>query len=160
VSTDTLAHALLEALRASDGRLFSEAELLDWGRSLGRVLVPGDVVTLSGDLGAGKTTLARAVCAGYGVTEDVTSPTFAIVHAYTAPKSAVYHVDLYRLSGATDLQNIGWDDLMRDGVLIVEWPERAANAMPARRIALELRTPGRDAAHRVLAVAADAGARR
>jgi len=154
------AGVLVEALRASDGRLLSEAELLDWGRSLGRVLVPGDVVTLSGDLGAGKTTLARAMCAGYGVTDDVTSPTFAIVHAYSAPKSAVYHVDLYRLSGEKDLENIGWDDLMRDGVLIVEWPERAESALPVRRIALQLRVPARDGAHRVLAVAADAGARR
>lgn len=154
------ADELVEALRASDGRLLAEAELLDWGRSLGRLLVPGDVVTLSGDLGAGKTTLARAICAGYGVTEDITSPTFAIVHAYTAPKSAVYHVDLYRLTGAKDLQNIGWDDLMRDGVLVVEWPERAESAMPVRRIALELRVPARDQAHRLLAVAADAGVRR
>ena len=152
---------LLDALRASEGSLLSESELLDWGRSLGRALGPGDVVTLSGDLGAGKTTLARGICAGYGVTEDVTSPTFAIVHAYAAPKSVVHHVDLYRLAGAKDLQNIGWDDLLRgDGVLIVEWPDRAETAMPVRRIALELRAPALDGTHRVLAVAADAGARR
>ena len=148
-------------MRASEGKLLSESELVDWGRALGSVLAPGDVVTLSGDLGAGKTTLARGICVGYGVTEDVTSPTFAIVHAYAAPKSVVHHVDLYRLSGAEDLQNIGWDDLLRgDGVLIVEWPDRAEAAMPVRRIALELRAPVRDGAHRMLAVAADAGARR
>jgi tRNA threonylcarbamoyladenosine biosynthesis protein TsaE len=88
-------------------------------------------VTLTGDLGAGKTTLVRAICEGYGVTDDVTSPTFAIVNEYSAPRSSVHHIDLYRLEGERDLQNIGWDDIVSgEGLVLVEWPERARERLP------------------------------
>ena len=76
------------------------------------------VVALAGDLGAGKTTLAQAICAGYGVTEPVTSPTFALVHRYDAPRSPVYHLDLYRLDRPSDLINIGWDEIVASHALI------------------------------------------
>lgn len=124
-------HEVLPA-RAAEGRLaLTEAELADWGKRLGRQISPPLLITLDGDLGAGKTTLARAICAGYGVVEEVTSPTFALVHVYEAGKSPVYHVDLYRLGGPQDLQNIGWDDIMQsDALVLVEWPERAGDLLP------------------------------
>lgn len=126
---------------AGEGHLaLTEPELIDWGTRLGRQIVPPLVITLDGDLGAGKTTLARAICVGFGVREEVTSPTFAIVHAYEAPKSPVYHVDLYRLDGPRELQNIGWDDLVQsDALLIVEWPDRAGDLLPQRRVPIQLR---------------------
>jgi tRNA threonylcarbamoyladenosine biosynthesis protein TsaE len=122
------------------GRLaLTESELVDWGERLGRQIVPPLLITLEGDLGAGKTTLARAICAGFGVRDDVTSPTFAIVHSYDAPKSPVYHVDLYRLDGPRDLQNIGWDDMIQsDALLLVEWPERAGALLPAAHLPIQL----------------------
>jgi tRNA threonylcarbamoyladenosine biosynthesis protein TsaE len=136
---------------ASGGRLaVSEPELRDWGVRLGKQIVPPLVITLAGDLGAGKTTLARAICEGYGVTDDVTSHTFAIVHEYTAPRSTVHHIDLYRIEGVRDLQNIGWDDIMAgEGLVIVEWPERALDRLPDH-VPIELRHIPRDPARRVL----------
>ncbi len=132
-------------------RQVSEHELVTWGVEFGRGLRAPVVITLAGDLGAGKTTLTQAICRGYGVTGEVTSPTFAIVHVYDAPRSPVYHVDLYRLEGPRDLQNIGWDDLLRgDGVLIVEWPERAQSAVPRDATVLELRFVNGDPTRRLL----------
>ena len=137
---------------ASEGRLaVTERELRDWGERLGRQIKPPLVITLTGDLGAGKTTLARAICAGYGVTDEVTSPTFAIVHEYAAPRSNVYHVDLYRIEGTRDLQNIAWDDIMScDSVVLIEWPERAGTLLPADHLPIELRHAEGDPDRRVL----------
>jgi tRNA threonylcarbamoyladenosine biosynthesis protein TsaE len=118
--------------RAPQGRLaVSREELVAWGERFGRAAHPGTVVAISGDLGAGKTTLVQAICRGYGVTEEVTSPTYALVHEYAAPRSRVHHLDLYRLEGEADLTNIGWDDVMASGGLVlVEWPERAGARLP------------------------------
>lgn len=142
--------SILPAL-ASGGRLaVTEQELRDWGTRLGRQIVPPLLVTLTGDLGAGKTTLARAICEGYGVTDDVTSPTFAIVHEYSAPRSTVHHIDLYRLEGVRDLQNIGWDDIVSgEGLVLVEWPERVQERLPDH-VPIELRHIPGDPDRRVL----------
>jgi tRNA threonylcarbamoyladenosine biosynthesis protein TsaE len=118
---------------------FTLAEMTRWGEALGAGLEPPCVVTLAGDLGAGKTTLAQAICRGYGVGEPVTSPTFALVHEYAAPRSPVFHVDLYRLSGPQQLANIGWDDTISAAALVlVEWPERAEGELPPATRALVL----------------------
>jgi tRNA threonylcarbamoyladenosine biosynthesis protein TsaE len=107
------------------------SELVLWGESLGARLQPPAVIALSGELGAGKTTLVQAICRGYGVTEPVTSPTFALVHEYQAPRSVVRHLDLYRLKNAAELANIGWDEAVYGGaVALVEWPERAGGELP------------------------------
>ena len=125
---------------ADRGRLLlTEAELLEWGVEFGRAVEPPLVVTLSGDLGAGKTTLVQAICDGYGVTESVTSPTFALVHEYAAPRSTVYHLDLYRLRSPVELEQLGWDEIVRAAALVlVEWPERAGELLPRAHVPLAL----------------------
>jgi len=137
---------------AQKGHLtLTESELRYWGCELGEAIKAPLVISLTGDLGAGKTTLAQAICEGYGVEEQVTSPTYALVHKYEAPKSPVYHVDLYRLDNAEQLQNIGWDDLICDQALtIVEWPERAGDRMPADHLHIDLEHIEGDDDHRVL----------
>src|SRR5690349_18016335 len=84
----------------------TEAELRDWGRRFGRSAHAPLVITITGELGAGKTTLVQAICAGYGVTEEVTSPTFALVHEYAAPRSPVHHLDLSRRHVTLSLQHL------------------------------------------------------
>jgi len=113
--------------------------MVAWGERFGRAAHPPLVVTLRGELGTGKTTLARAICKGYGVREDVTSPTFAIVHEYAAPKSPVLHLDLYRLRGPAELPALGWDELVgSDALVLIEWPERAGSAVPADHVPITL----------------------
>jgi tRNA threonylcarbamoyl adenosine modification protein YjeE len=117
----------------------TEAELAAWGEQLGRAAEPPLMITLAGDLGAGKTTLVRAICRGYGVTEDVTSPTFALVHQYRASRSPVFHLDLYRLRDAAELVQLGWDELLNERALVlVEWPERAEGWIPADHVPITL----------------------
>ncbi len=137
---------------APRGRLaVTEPELIAWGESLGRAAHAPLVLTLAGDLGAGKTTLARAICRGYGVAEQVTSPTFALVHEYNSPRSRVYHVDLYRLSGPHELTNLGWDELVTDHALvIIEWPGRAGERIPANHAPITLQHIPGDAERRLL----------
>ena len=96
------------------------------GRALAPLLRAGDVVALFGDLGAGKTSLARGVLAALGLAEEAPSPTFAIVQPYAPPEVSlpVAHVDLYRIDAAEDADELGLDELLEDGALLVEWPER------------------------------------
>ncbi|HUR92502.1 MAG TPA: tRNA (adenosine(37)-N6)-threonylcarbamoyltransferase complex ATPase subunit type 1 TsaE [Gemmatimonadaceae bacterium] len=141
---------VVPSLAAGSRLVLDEAALREWGKHFGQAAEPPLVVTLSGELGAGKTTLAQAICEGYGVTDAVTSPTYALVQQYSAPRSAVFHIDLYRLDSVAQLTNIGWDEVLNgDALVIVEWPERAAGRLPAHvPIALEYE-PG-DAARRIL----------
>ena len=96
----------------------------------GRVLAPhlraGDVVALSGDLGAGKTSFARGLLSGLGLVQEAPSPSFALVIPYAPPDVAlpVWHVDLYRLDDPADVEQLGLDDALYDSALIIEWPER------------------------------------
>lgn len=126
-----------------------------WGRALGAALPRPTVITLEGDLGAGKTTLARALCAGLGVVDlaAVTSPTFALVQQYDAPGGAVVHADLYRLRSDAELDALGWDEIVHTAaVLLIEWPERAVSSLPPHRIAITLSHDPLDDARRVLRV--------
>jgi tRNA threonylcarbamoyladenosine biosynthesis protein TsaE len=100
------------------------------GRELGTTLQPGDVVLLGGELGAGKTVLARGIAEGLGVPpSDVSSPTFALIHEYRG-RLRVFHVDLYRLHAAQEIEDLGLDELAASGVVIVEWPEKLPRAVP------------------------------
>jgi tRNA threonylcarbamoyladenosine biosynthesis protein TsaE len=117
----------------------TRAELEQWGIAFGHAARPPLCVAISGDLGAGKTTLVQAICAGYGVTDEVTSPTFALVHEYTAPRSGVKHLDLYRLERKEELVNIGWFDIVSSHALIlIEWPERAGSLLPDDHVTIDL----------------------
>ena len=104
------------------------------GRALAAVAEPGDVVCLWGDLGAGKTHLAKAFGAGLGVTETITSPSFILMAEY-AGRLPLFHIDLYRLADAADALSGGLiDDRQSAGVTLVEWPERLGPALPAERL--------------------------
>lgn len=137
---------------ATRGHLaLDEDAMRRWGRDLGAGCRAPLVISLSGDLGAGKTTLAQAICAGYGVTEPVTSPTYSLVHRYDAPASAVVHIDLYRLDNEAQLGNLGWEEILsEDALVIVEWPERAGNRMPDDHLHIELQYAPGDPSRRVL----------
>ena len=102
------------------------------GRELAEKLRPGDIIAYRGDLGAGKTAFTRGLAAGLGVEEPVTSPTYTIVNEYESGRMPLFHFDLYRLGSAEELFDIGWEDyLERGAILVVEWPERAGSLLPA-----------------------------
>ena len=113
------------------------------GKLLARLIRTGDVVTLSGPLGVGKTALVRAILTGLGHEGEVPSPTFAIVQPYEALEPPVWHADLYRIEDPSELDEIGLDTAA-DGVLLVEWPERAGEgAWPeALRLTLDFAPDG------------------
>lgn len=148
------AHRPLVPPLAERGALaMDEGALRDWGRRFGKSAHAPLVVTISGELGAGKTTLVQAICAGYGVSEEVTSPTFALVHEYRAPptRSPVQHLDLYRLDRPDQLDELGWDEIVTSRALVlIEWPERAGDRLPAGRVALSLQHLPHDPARRLL----------
>lgn len=132
--------------------------LQDWGRRFGAALQAPAVVALRGDLGAGKTTLVQAICEGLGVREPVTSPTYALVHEYASPRGPVHHLDLYRLRDASQLAQLGFDELLAaGGVMLIEWPERAGAQLPrdAQRVELS-HVAGRDDLRRLQAPGGDA----
>ena len=120
----------------------SEIETVHEGENLGRTLVPGSVVALYGELGAGKTTFTSGLAAGLGVGMYVSSPTFTIVNEYLGAVP-LFHFDLYRLEGESELFDIGWDDyLERGGVCVVEWSEKVSGAFPAETITVRLENLG------------------
>mgnify|MGYP002777031858 FL=1 len=106
--------------------MVTEAELSALGARIAGVLRSGDVIGLSGDLGAGKTTLARAILTGLGLAGEAPSPTFAIVQPYDVPdlRLPVAHADLYRLDDPEDCREVGLEDYVTGGALLIEWPER------------------------------------
>jgi tRNA threonylcarbamoyladenosine biosynthesis protein TsaE len=115
----------------------SEGETKSLGARMGRLLHAGDVVLLHGDLGSGKTTLTQGIAQGLAVDEYVQSPTFTLVAEHTGRTSAgealtLYHLDLYRLRDSDELESFGYEDLVTqsDGIVVVEWPERAGDILP------------------------------
>jgi len=105
----------------------SAEETIAFGRTLAEALAPPKIVLLRGDLGAGKTTLVKGIAAGFqaAAEEDVTSPTFTLVHEYRGPKANVYHIDLYRVDTSRQLETLGLDDLLgNNSVLLIEWGEK------------------------------------
>jgi tRNA threonylcarbamoyladenosine biosynthesis protein TsaE len=120
----------------------SPAETAQLGERVGRALVAGDVVALTGELGAGKTAFVQGVAVGLGIRGRVTSPTFTIVNEYEGP-IPLFHVDFYRLEHAAELINVGFDDYFeRGGVVVVEWAERYAESLPADRLDVRIEITG------------------
>lgn len=115
-----------------------EQATLAFGRKLARLLRAGDVVTLSGELSAGKTTLVRGLLGALGHSGEVPSPSFAIVQPYESLTPPVWHVDLYRIENISDLDELGLADIREDGVLIVEWPGNAGPDAWPEALALSL----------------------
>jgi tRNA threonylcarbamoyl adenosine modification protein YjeE len=98
----------------------------------------GDVVALRGELGAGKSELARAILQELGVQGDVPSPTFTLIQLYDIGGRLITHFDLYRLNAANELDELGWDDAIADSLALIEWPERAGDRLPQKRIDINL----------------------
>ena len=111
----------------------SAAETEALGEGIGSLLQPGDVVLLAGDLGAGKTTFVKGAARGLGITEPVTSPTFAIVQEYEG-RHPVAHVDVYRLARIQELHDLGFEELLEERVVLVEWGDTVAGVLPADRL--------------------------
>ena len=116
-----------------------------FGGRLATLIGPGDVLTLAGPLGAGKTSIARGLLAALGLTGEAPSPSFAIVQPYAPPeiRVPVLHIDLYRIDDADELIELGLDDAVGDSVLLVEWPDRAPGWWPdALALTLEILADG------------------
>lgn len=144
-------HHVVPPLAASGKVALTEEELRAWGERLGRAAKAPLFIAISGELGAGKTTLAQSICRGAGVAAVVTSPTFALVQRYEGKRAPVYHLDLYRLESPRELENLGWDDVLRDDALVlVEWPERANGLIPDDALHIELEHHPTDATRRLL----------
>lgn len=113
-------------------RFHTAADTEAFGAKLSAAVRPGDVITLSGPLGAGKTSIARGLLAALGLAEEAPSPTFAIVQPYAPPETRlpVIHVDLYRIDDPREIDELGLDEAQGDSVLLIEWPERAPGRWP------------------------------
>src|SRR6202051_85926 len=123
----------------------SPEETIALGRTLAGMLTPPKLVLWRGDLGAGKTTLVKGIAAGFGAAEedDVTSPTFTLVHEYRGPRANLYHIDLYRLDTPRELETLGLDDLRSDNsILLIEWGEKFPRLQRERDVEISLERNG------------------
>ena len=119
------------------------AATLALGKRLGAVLQAGDVVCLKGDLGAGKTTLARAAIEAWtGSAEEAPSPTYTLVQTYDGSRGELWHVDLYRLKRPEDAFELGLEDAFVSAACLIEWPERLQGNLPADRLDVDLSAAG------------------
>ena len=108
----------------------SPEDTREFGFRIGKVLKPGDIVALNGDLGAGKTTITKGISKALGIEEEITSPTYTIVSEYEAPLP-LYHMDMYRIDGIEEFELLGVDELLfGQGVSLIEWSERIAEYLP------------------------------
>src|SRR6266849_7191692 len=120
----------------------SAEETIALGRTLAEMLAPPKLVLLRGDLGAGKTTLVKGIAAAFDAAaeEDVTSPTFTLVHEYRGPRANLYHIDLYRVDTQRELETLGLDDLRSEGsVLLIEWGEKFLRLQRERNVEISFK---------------------
>jgi tRNA threonylcarbamoyladenosine biosynthesis protein TsaE len=124
----------------------SPEETIAFGRTLVELLAPPKLVLLRGDLGAGKTTLVKGIAAGFEAAEeeDVTSPTFTLVHEYRGPRANLYHIDLYRIDTQRELETLGLDDLRSESnsILLIEWGEKFPRLVRERDLEISLERDG------------------
>ena len=130
-------------MQARVDHVADEAAMLAYGAALAAELGPDDLVFLVGDLGAGKTTLARGILRGLGFSGHVKSPTYTLVEPYEFGSTRVYHFDFYRIKDREELEYIGLDDLLGErAIKLVEWPERAAGRLPTSQCVIRIRADG------------------
>jgi len=125
----------------------SAEETIALGRSLALILAPPKVVLLRGDLGAGKTTLVKGIARAFDAAQedDVTSPTFTLIHEYRGPRVNVYHVDLYRIDTPRQLETLGLDDLIAENsVLLLEWGEKFQRFVDERDVEIQIERLGEE----------------
>ena len=121
----------------------SASETRELGVRLAEQLKAGDVILLDGELGAGKSELARGVAKGLGVQETVTSPSFTILNVYESGRAPLYHFDWYRLESAEELYELGMDEYLGgDGIALVEWPGRCPDAVPEKHLRIRIEAEG------------------
>jgi tRNA threonylcarbamoyladenosine biosynthesis protein TsaE len=123
----------------------SAEETVALGRTLVDLLTPPKLVLLRGDLGAGKTTLVKGIAAAFGAAseDDVTSPTFTLIHEYRGPRAALYHIDLYRIDTQRELDTLALDDLRADNsILLIEWGEKFPRFVRERDLEIALERDG------------------
>ena len=119
----------------------SAEETIAFGRTLALELTPPLLILLRGDLGAGKTTLVKGIAEGFQAAsaDDVTSPTFTLVHEYRGPRAALYHIDLYRIDTERELETLGLDDLAGpENILLIEWGEKFPRFVRERNVEIAL----------------------
>ena len=119
--------------------LEDEAATAELGSRIAQALRAGDAVLLSGELGAGKTALARAILRALGVTEHVPSPSFTLVQGYETRDLTLRHFDLYRIEDERELEELGLEDALADGAVLIEWPDRALARLPEESLRVDLR---------------------
>ncbi len=137
---------MIPARAGSDIELASRgvADTRSIGAAVSEVLVPGDVVSLNGDLGAGKTAFVQGAASALGVTEPIVSPTFVLVREYVAPVKVV-HIDVYRLERLQEVIDLGFDEYLEPGqVIFVEWGDAISPLLPDERLRVELLGTGQD----------------
>lgn len=134
------AHALLR-----ETTTHSAEETIAFGRTLTELLAPPKLVLLRGDLGAGKTTLVKGIASAWDAAaeEDVTSPTFTLIHEYRGPRANLYHIDLYRIDTQRELDTLALDDLRSgDSILLIEWGEKFSRFVRERDLEIVLERAG------------------
>ena len=119
------------------------------GAAFAPLLRPGDVIALTGELGAGKTTLVQGIAGALGYDGAVTSPTFTLVREYRTPTFTLVHADVYRLDRVQDALDLGLDETAEDGVLLIEWGDAVDALLPGDRLVVELSVPGEDDARKI-----------
>ena len=127
------------------------------GEQLAATLRGSEIIAFSGGLGMGKTAFVRGLARGLGVTDEVSSPTFALVHQYRGGRFPLYHFDMYRVSGWDDLYSTGFFDYLHTGVIAIEWSENIDGALDEHVIRVNIR-PGASDSERVIEIAEESGA--
>lgn len=117
----------------------TEDQTIALGEKIGSLLKGGEVLAMRGTLGAGKTTITKGIAKSLGIDETITSPTFCLISEYSGKKLDLYHMDVYRLEGAEDFENLGTDEMLYgNGVSIIEWSEKISSVLPKKSITIEL----------------------